>query len=166
MATIEVILKEKIEKLGAEADVVQVKTGYGQNYLVPRGKALLATKSNMRQLEALKAVRAEREANELSEAEKIAGKIKKLKLKLELATGQGGKAFGSITTKDLAEAIKEKGKFTLDRHQILLDKPIKSTGRFEIPVKLHPDVPVDLRLTVEAKSDQEGEEAGGEEATS
>ncbi len=152
MATTEVILKEKVQNLGAEADVVSVKTGFARNFLIPTGKALEANSRNMRELESLRVIRAAREANELNAAEAIARKIKKLKLKLELATGQGGKAFGSITTMDLAKALEAK-KINIDRHQIQLDKPIKTTGRFDIPVKLHPDVPVDLRITVETAAD-------------
>ncbi len=156
MATVEVILKEKIENLGAEADVVSVKTGFARNFLVPQGRALEANSKNIRELDSLKAIRAQREAKELNEAEKAANKIKKLKLTLELATGQGGKAFGSITTKTIADAVKEKTGLDLDRHQLDLDKPIKSTGRFDIPVKLHADIQVELRLTVDAeKSDEE-----------
>ena len=105
MPTTQVILKEKIKGLGAEADVVKVKRGFARNFLLPQGKAYEATKGNLRYTERLKAVRAEREAKETLEAEKLAAKLKKLKLKLTLSTGQGGKAFGSITTIDIAKAI-------------------------------------------------------------
>lgn len=158
MATVEVILKEKIESLGAEADVVTVRAGFARNFLIPKGKAYEANAGNKRQIESLKILRAQREASELAEAEKTATKIKKLRLKLELATGQGGKAFGSITNKDIAEALLDQGKITIDRHSISLDKPIKSTGKFDIPVKLHADVSVDIRLTVEAPQEEDAEE--------
>lgn len=164
MATAQVILKEKIENLGAEADIVTVKSGYARNFLVPSGKALEANKANMRQLEVLKAARAEREANELADAEKKATRIKKLRLNLELATGQGGKAFGSITTKDLAEAIKENTGLDIDRHAIKLEAPIKTTGKFDIPIKLHHDVTVDLRLSVDAEKPEPDAEAGDQAA--
>lgn len=164
MATVQVILKEKIKGLGAEADVVDVKRGFARNFLVPQGKAFEATAGNLRNLNNLKAVRAEREAKELQEAEKIASKLKKLKLKLTLQTGQGGKAFGSITTMDIAAAVAESAaKVELDRHQIQLEKPIKSTGTFEVPVKLHADVNCFLKITVSAES-EEGAAAEGEEA--
>jgi large subunit ribosomal protein L9 len=162
MATTKVILKEKITGLGAEADVVDVRRGYARNFLVPSGKAYEATAGNLRHIEQLKAARAQREAEELSAAEKLSNKLKKLKLKLTLATGQGGKAFGSITTMDIAKAIEESAaKATIDRHQIELEKPIKSTGSFEIPVKLHSDVSCFLKLTVVA---EEAEGEGAEEA--
>lgn len=155
MANVQVILKEKIQGLGAEADVVQVKRGYARNFLVPQGKAFEATPGNLRNLNHLKAIRAEREAKELQEAEKVASKLKKLKIKLTLQTGQGGKAFGSITTMDIAKAVADSvAKVELDRHQIQLEKPIKNTGSFEVPVKLHHDVNCFLKLTVVADTDE------------
>jgi large subunit ribosomal protein L9 len=159
MASVQVILKEKDANLGAEADVVTERAGYARNYLVPQGKALEANDSNRRHLKVLEIARAEREARELAEAEKTASKIKKLKLKLELSTGQGGKAFGSITTIDIAKALEAQGGIAIDRHAIALEKPIKSTGKFEIPVTLHPEVSVDIRLTVEAEGAAGGEAA-------
>ncbi len=166
MANVEVILKEKIKGLGAEADVVKVKRGFARNFLVPQGKAYEASAGNLRHLNHLKAVRAEREAKELQEAEKTASKLKKLKLKLTLQTGQGGKAFGSITTMDIAKAVADSvAKVELDRHQIQLDKPIKNTGSFEVPVKLHSEVSCFLKVTVTA-ADAEGsadEASDGEE---
>ncbi len=154
MPTVDVILKEKIASLGAEGDVVKVKGGYARNFLLPQAKAYEATKGNLRKLENLKKARAEREGKELEEAEKLATKLKRLKLKLTLATGQGGKAFGSITTLDIQKAVAESSaKATLDRHQIELDKPIKSTGTFEVPVKLHASVECFLKITVTAADD-------------
>ena len=163
MANVEVILKEKIKGLGAEADVVKVKRGFARNFLVPQGKAYEASAGNLRHLNHLKSLRAEREAKELQEAEKIASKLKKLKLKLTLQTGQGGKAFGSITTIDIAKAVAESSaKVELDRHQIQLEKPIKNTGNFEGPVKLYGEVSCVLKITVTAA---DGETSGEEEAS-
>jgi len=165
MATVQVILKEKIKNLGAEADVVHVKRGFARNFLVPQGKAFEATAGNLRNINHLKAARAERESKELQEAEKTASKLKKLKLKLTLQTGQGGKAFGSITTMDIAKAVADSAaKVELDRHLIQLDKPIKSTGTFEIPVKLHAEVNCFLKLTVIADSDAGAADASDDSA--
>lgn len=161
MPTVDIILKEKIANLGAEGDVVKVKGGFARNFLIPQGKAYAANKGNLRQLDALKKVRAERESKEIEEAEKIATKLKRLKLKLTLATGQAGKAFGSITTIDIQKAVAESAaKVELDRHQIDLEKPIKSTGVFEVPVKLHAQVNCFLKITVTAA---DGEETEAEE---
>ena len=98
MATTEVILREKITNLGSEADVVTVKAGFARNYLIPEGKAYEATKANLKHLESLKAMRVKREAEELDNAHGLAATIKKLKLTFVLETGQGGKAFGSVST--------------------------------------------------------------------
>jgi large subunit ribosomal protein L9 len=96
MPTVEVILTEKIETLGAEADVVKVKRGYARNFLVPHGKALEVTPATLKRINQLSAKRAEREAKELNEADELARRINKLKITLELETGESGKAFGSI----------------------------------------------------------------------
>ena len=155
MATVDVILKEKIEGLGAEADVVKVKRGFARNFLVPQGRAYEATKGNLRHVEQLKEARARREAEELADAENAATKLKKLRLSTELSIGQGGKAFGSITTSDIADLINEKSKLEIDRHQIDLDKPIKTTGSFDIAIKLHPDVEAGVTVRVLAADDKE-----------
>ncbi len=159
MATVQIILKEKIDGLGAEADTVKVKAGYARNYLVPNGIALEATKSNLGHLKTLKARRAEREAKELAEAESTAAKLKKLNIKLTLQTGANGKAFGSVTSTDIHKALAEQpAKFNLDRHAILLDKPIKATGKFDVPVRLHAQVTTSLRVTVTAAGVKEAPE--------
>lgn len=163
MATTQVILKEKIKGLGAEADVVKVKRGFARNFLLPQGKAYEASQGNLRHTERLKAVRAEREAKEHAEVEKIASKLRKLKLKLTLATGQGGKAFGAITTMDIAKGIAEQANVEVDRHQIVLERPIKNTGAFEIELKLGYEVNVTVKLTVTAAG-EEGAAEGDESA--
>jgi large subunit ribosomal protein L9 len=164
MATTQVILKEKINDLGAEGDLVKVRAGYARNFLLPQGKAFAATKANMASLEALKKARALREASELEEAEKVAVKLRRLKLKLTLATGQGGKAFGSITALDIMKAVAESAaQIQLEKHQVELDKPIKATGKFEIPVTLHHHVECVLSLTVvseDDKGEKDAEEKG------
>ena len=160
MANVQVILKEKIKGLGSEADVVKVRRGFARNFLVPTGKAFEATAGNLRQIEQLKKVRAEREAAEVAEAQKVAAKLKKLKIKLVLATGQGGKAFGSITTMDIAKAILSDSGLEIDRHQIELDKPIKSTGTFEIPIKLHAEISCQIKVTVTAENADDADSEG------
>ena len=157
MATSEVILIENIPGLGAEADVVKVKAGYARNFLVPQGKAYEVTPASLKKINSLKAKRAEREARELNEAEDISRKINKLKLTVVLETGERGKAFGSITAKDLADKLKaELGGLEIDRHRIVLERPIKETGTHEIVIKLHHDVTATLNLTVKAAGASEG----------
>lgn len=155
MALTQVILKEKIKNLGAEADVVKVRRGFARNFLVPQGKALEATEKNLQHVAKLKEIRAKREAEEMAEAEKLASKLKKLKLKLTLSTGSTGKSFGSITSSDIAKAVAAEAKIDLDRHAIQLDKPIKTTGKHEVTVKLGHDVTCFLKLTVIAEGSEE-----------
>jgi large subunit ribosomal protein L9 len=169
MSTTEVILTEKIANLGVEADVVKVKRGYARNFLVPRGLALEVTPATLKRLNLLKAKRAEREAKELNEADDLARRINKLKITLELETGETGKAFGSITAADLAERLKKElgGHLEVDRHRIHLEKPIKDTGEHEVTIKLHHDVTAKLIVNVKAKNSEEaaaeGEEKKSEE---
>ncbi|WP_411826676.1 50S ribosomal protein L9 [Luteolibacter sp. AS25] len=149
MATAQVILKEKIEGLGAEADVVKVRAGFARNYLVPQGKAYEATKANLRHVEALKSERSRREAEELEAAQGLATKISKLKPSFTLSTGQGGKAFGSVTSIDIHKELEAAG-IVIDRHSIQLDKPIKKSGKSEVEIKLNPQVIATLTITVDA----------------
>lgn len=164
MPTTEVILTEKIESLAAEGDVVKVKAGYARNYLIPRGKALEVTPATLKRLTTLKAKRAEREAKELNEAEELSRRINKLKITMELETGEQGKAFGSITAADLAEKIKAELKVELDRHRIQLEKPIKDTGAHEVAINLHHGVIAKLNVNVKAKGAEVAKEAKEEEA--
>lgn len=151
MSTSQVILREKIDGLGAEADVVRVRAGYARNFLVPTGKALVATKDNLQEIEELKAARAAREAKELEEAQAVAKKISKLRPKFTLETGQGGKAFGSITSIDIHKEL-EAGGIEVERHMIQLDKPIKGSGKQQVEIQLHPEITAKLSFNVEALS--------------
>nr|XP_061810399.1 large ribosomal subunit protein bL9-like [Nerophis lumbriciformis] len=151
MATTKLILNEKIKGLGAEADVVTVKAGYARNFLIPSGKALEATSANLLYIDSLKAARVRREAEELTEAQSLAGKIAKLKPSFTLEVGENGKAFGSVTTIDIHNFLTEKG-YELDRTAIQLKKPLKSTGKSDIEIKLHNDVTTSLTVKVEANT--------------
>ncbi len=165
MAICEVILNEKIEGLGSEADVVKVRAGYARNFLVPKGKAYPVTPVTLRKLNQLKSKRAEREAEELNEAQELSRRINKLKLTMILETGESGKAFGSITAKDLADKLhSELGGKHIDRHKIVLEHPIKSTGLHEVPVKLHPDVTTKISLNVKSSTLDVSEESKQESA--
>ncbi len=154
MANAQVILREKVEGLGSEADVVKVRAGYARNFLIPQGKAYEATRANLRHLEALKVSRARREAEELVAAQEIATKIGKLKPSFTLSTGQGGKAFGSVTSIDIHKELEAAG-IQIDRHAILLEKPIKRSGKNEVIIQVHPEVTTTLIVNVEATGGEE-----------
>ncbi len=164
MAHTEVILTTNLPPLGAEADIVRVRRGYARNFLVPQGKALEVNKGTLRSVNSLKQKRAEREAREVTAAEELASRINKLKLSLVLETGESGKAFGSITAKDLTEKVEAELKnVTLPRHAIELEKNIKESGDHEVSVRLHPDVTAKLHVKVTASTPEAAEE-GEEEA--
>ncbi len=159
MSAVEVILKEHIPGLGVEADVVKVKPGYARNFLVPNGKAYFMTAGNMRRLNDLKKLRAEREGRELNEAEELGRRINKMRMQLTLETGETGKAFGSITSQDIADKLRgELGGREFDRHRIVLEHPFKSTGEHEVSVKLHHDVTAKLKVIVKSANDDKSDE--------
>ncbi len=155
MPTSEVILTENIRGLGAEADIVKVKRGYARNFLLPTGKAYEVTPVTLKRINQLKAKRAQREGEERNAADELARKINKLTLNLTLETGAQGKAFGSITVKDLEDALKkELPNANIERHAIQLERPIKETGMHEVPVKLYTDVTATLKVAVKSANEQ------------
>src|SRR5436190_3432736 len=160
MPLTELILTENIPGLGAEADVVKVRRGYARNYLLPRGKAHEVSPGALRQLDALKQKRAEREARELNEAEELARRISKARFVFTLETGETGKAFGSVTAQDIMNRIKNEVGAEIDRHKIVLERPIKDTGEHEVAIKLHHDVTAQLIFQV--KSAEQPHERGAE----
>ena len=132
MPTTELILTENVPGLGAEADVVKVRRGYARNYLLPRGKAYEVTPAALRQLDNLKKKRAEREARELNDAEQISRRIGKLRVTFTLATGETGKAFGSVTAQDIVHRLKNEIGAEIDRHKVVVERSIKDTGEHEV----------------------------------
>lgn len=140
MPSTEIILTENVPGLGAEADVVKVRRGYARNFLLPHGKAYEVTPASVRQLDNLKKKRAEREARELNDAEELTRRIGKLKVTFTLATGESGKAFGSVTAQDIVTRLKNEIGTEIDRHRVVLEHPIKNTGEHEVTIKLHHDV--------------------------
>jgi large subunit ribosomal protein L9 len=153
-------LTENIPGLGAEADVVKVRRGYARNYLLPHRKAHEVTSGALRQIDALKQKRAEREARELNEAEELARRIGKARFIFTLETGETGKAFGSVTAQDIMNRVKNELGAEIDRHKILLERPIKDTGEHEVAIKLYHDVTA--QLVFQVKSAEEPRERGAE----
>jgi large subunit ribosomal protein L9 len=161
MPSTEIILTENVPGLGAEADVVKVRRGYARNYLLPLGKAYEVTPASMRQLDNLKKKRAEREARELNDADELTRRIGKLKVTFTLATGESGKAFGSVTAQDLVTRIKNEIGAEIDRHRIVLEHPIKTTGDHEVTIKLHHDVVTKFHFQVKSAEAPKAAEAAG-----
>ena len=164
MPTTEVILTAKVAHLGAEADLVKVKAGYARNFLLPQGLAIEKSSGAVHRINVLKKKRAEREGNELNEAQDLARRIGKLKLSFELETGETGKAFGSVTAADIADKIRAElgGNIEIDRHRIS-PKTLKDAGKHEVEIKLHHDITATVTVTVAPKSAPEAPKAEVEE---
>src|SRR5256885_3135455 len=143
----QVLLREDIDNLGARGEIVRVKAGYARNYLLPRRLAVEATTSNVKQIEGERAALAKREAKERSTAELQADKLRNLSLKFERKVGEAGVLYGSVTSMDVAHALKEQG-YEIDRRRIVLREPIKRFGNYTVPVRLHRDVTVQLPVSV------------------
>ena len=144
----EVILKKSVEGLGAPGDVLNVADGYARNYLLPMQLAVHATERNRRYLEHQKRVIDQQEAKDKERAREIAAQITGVTCTLKRRAGENDRLFGSVTSMDLAEALRAEG-FELERRFLELAEPIRELGVFMVPVKLHTDVVVELRIVVE-----------------
>ncbi|HKK96287.1 MAG TPA: 50S ribosomal protein L9 [Anaerovoracaceae bacterium] len=146
-----VILKKDVKGTGIAGDVVKVSDGYARNMLIPKGMAVLATDKNIRTIEKQKAVLEEKKKQEKEKAEEKAEELEGKKIVLNTKTGENGKLFGSITNKDISNAIKESEGIEIDKKKILLKNPIKQIGEFEVEVKIYPEVVAKLIVIVNAK---------------
>jgi len=160
----EVILLERVAKLGQIGDVVRVRNGFARNFLLPQGKALRATKENRVKFESMKAQLEVRNLEQKSEAEAVAKRLDGQTVVLLRQAGEGGQLYGSVSTRDLAMALTEGG-FTVDRRQIVLNTPIKSIGLVKVPVQLHPEVEVAITVNVARSADEAERQARGEDLT-
>lgn len=143
------ILKTAVEHLGEAGDIVNVKPGYGRNYLLPQGLAYQATDANMRRLQGERERAEDRAKRDYLEAKRRASQLEGIVLEFFANAGEEGKLFGSITNADIAERIVERGiDFDLDRRRIDLDEPIKSLGVFNVPIRLHSEVQVAVEVHV------------------
>src|SRR2546426_3373298 len=143
----QVLLREDIDNLGARGEIVRVKAGYARNYLLPRNLAVEATANNVKQIEGERTALAKREAKDRSSAELQAGQLSSLTLKFERRVGEAGVLYGSVTSMDIAHALKEQG-YEIDRRRVVLREPIKRFGNYTVPVRLHRDVTVELPVSV------------------
>lgn len=145
--TMELILREDVESLGRRGEVVQVKGGYGRNFLLPRKLAMLVTSGNRKVVEQEKAAAVKRDAREKSDAQQLAEMLGKVTLTIARKAGESGVLFGSVTSLDIAEELHKKG-FEIDRRKIHLEEPFKQLGEFQAPVRLHKDVTVSVQIQV------------------
>ncbi|MBP2072087.1 MULTISPECIES: 50S ribosomal protein L9 [Thermoanaerobacterium] len=142
-----VILQKDVKGIGKAGDIVNVSDGYGRNYLLPRGLAIDATKSNINVLNEKKKAEEKKRQKEVEAAQEIAKKLSQETIKLKVKTGENGKLFGSITSKDIQDELKKRG-YDIDKKKINLADAIKTTGTFNVDVKLYPGIQAKIKVEV------------------
>jgi large subunit ribosomal protein L9 len=160
----EVILLERVGKLGQMGDVVRVKDGFARNFLLPKGKALRATKENRTRFETMKAELEARNLENRGEAEKIAKKLNGQTFTVLRQAAEGGQLYGSVSPRDIADLVTEKG-FVIERNQVSLNTPIKNIGMHKVPIALHPEVDVTVNIGVARNADEATRLERGEDIT-
>ena len=151
MRQVKVILREAVQGLGEAGVVVGVKVGYARNYLLPQGKALLATESKVRELEHHKRVVTEKAARDLNDLQALRDRLESVALEVTARVGEEGKLFGSVTTAHIAELLAEKG-YKVDRRKIQLGEPLREIGDHVVPIRLQRDVTAKVALKISAES--------------
>ncbi|MDD2421979.1 MAG: 50S ribosomal protein L9 [Heliobacteriaceae bacterium] len=147
----QVILQADVKNLGPKGKVVNVADGYARNYLLPRGLAVEASTGNVKRLEVEKAGEAQRKDRLLQEAKALGGKLMGVTVQVKTKAGEGGRLFGSVTNKEVAEILEQQTGLTVDKRKFELKQPIKALGVYPINVKIHPAVVVELKLEVVAE---------------
>lgn len=160
----EVILLERVAKLGQIGDTVKVKDGFARNFLLPNGKALRATEANKKKFEGMKAQIEAQNLDRKNDAESVAKKLDGKSVILVRQAGETGQLYGSVSTRDIADALTADG-FTVERRQIVLNAPIKTIGLHSLPVALHPEVEVKVTVNVARTPDEAERQAKGEDLT-
>lgn len=147
MAHTKILLRQDVDDLGARGEIVRVRAGYARNYLLPRKLAVEATTGNVKEIERERAALLKKEATERTTAEGQAELMRSLVLEFKRKSGEQGALYGSVTSMDIAETLKERG-YEIDRHRIHLREPIKRVGEFTVPLRLHREVTIDLQIKV------------------
>ncbi len=151
MRQVKVILREAVQGLGEAGALVGVKVGYARNYLLPQGKALLATESKVRELEHHKRVVTEKAARDLNDLKALRDRLESVALEVTARVGEEGKLFGSVTTAHIAELLAEKG-YKVDRRKIQLGEPLREIGDHVVPIRLQRDITANVALKISAES--------------
>jgi large subunit ribosomal protein L9 len=146
----QVILKEDVHNLGKAGELVKVKPGFGRNYLIPQGKAVIATAGNVKQIEHQKKLIAAKQAQLGKDAQAMADRLAAIEVQIERQAGEEDKLFGSVTTRDIAEALKDKG-VTIDHRKVVLEEPIKTIGYHTIEIKLGSQITGKIKIVVVPK---------------
>ena len=143
----EVILREHVEHLGKRGEIVKVARGYARNYLLPRKLALLATEGNKKHVERERKIMEAKEADERAQAQAIATRLEAVEIVITRRVGDTEQLYGSVTSADIADFLKEKG-FEVDKRKLILPEPIKAIGEYAVPLKLHRAVSIPLKVQV------------------
>jgi len=143
----DVILREDVDKLGTRGQLVKVSPGYARNFLLPQHLAVAATESNKKIVEQERQAHLRREAKEVSDASDLGKMMADVSITISQKAGENNQLFGSVTSKDIAEALEKQG-YTIERRKIVLDEPIRSLGDFKVPLRLHRDVTVEIAVNV------------------
>ena len=147
MAHTKVLLREDVDDLGARGEIVRVRSGYARNYLLPRNLAVQATAGNVKGIESERAALLKKEAKERASADAQSQQMSTLDLEFRRKAGEQGALYGSVTSMDVAEALRERG-YEIERHRIHLREPLKRVGEYTVPVRLHREVTIDLKVRV------------------
>lgn len=147
MAHTKVLLREDVDDLGARGEIVRVRAGYARNYLLPRNLAVQATAGNVKGIEQEREALLKKEAKERATAEAQSQQMDAIVLEFKRKAGEQGALYGSVTSMDVAEALKERG-YEIDRHRIHLREPLKRLGDYTVPIRLHREVTIDLKVRV------------------
>ena len=146
-----IILTQEVSGLGTPGDVVEVKSGYGRNYLLPQGFAIPWTRGAEKQIDVIKRARSAREIRDLGHANEVKASLEKLSVKLPVRAGEGGRLYGSVTPAEVTAAVKRAGGPDLDKRRLELPGAIKSIGDYKVQIRLHPEVSAGFTLTVVAE---------------
>jgi len=152
MGHTKVLLREDVDDLGARGEIVRVRAGYARNYLLPRNLAVEATAGNVKGIESERAALLKKEAKERASAEAQSQQMGSLDLEFRRKAGEQGALYGSVTSMDIAEALRERG-YEIDRHRIHLREPLKRLGEYTVPVRLHREVSLDLKVRVASEGE-------------
>jgi large subunit ribosomal protein L9 len=145
---VKVVLRDDVENIGRKGDLIEVTDGFARNFLVPRGLAMKATRGVVQQAEAMRRNREARDARDREAAQALADQLTGKRIELRARAGEGGRLFGSVTSADVADAVRAQTGVELDRRKTQLSEPLKELGAVEVPVKLHADVEVNLTVDV------------------
>ncbi|CQR69996.1 50S ribosomal protein L9 [Sporomusa ovata DSM 2662] len=146
-----VILQQEVKKLGKKGDIIEVSEGYARNYLLPQKLAVMATANNVNNANLQKVAEERKKERALDEAKLLAAQMTKITVSIPVKMGEGGRLFGSVTAKDIAEALVKEHKLELDKRKIELKDALKSLGTFTVPIKLHPEVSTQIQVTLKAE---------------